>query len=80
MAVGKVKWFDDAKGFGFIERVEISERSGAASKDEVFVHFSAIVGDKATARKSLQPGDDVEFDLYESPKGYQAFNVSKRSH
>lgn len=63
MAVGKVKWFNDAKGFGFIQQ---------ENGPDVFVHYSAIKGD---GYKSLQEGQAVEFDLYDSPKGPQAQNV-----
>ena len=69
MAVGKVKWFNDAKGFGFITR----EDGGA----DVFVHYSAIKGD---GYKTLAEGQEVEFDLYDGAKGPQAQNVVKRSN
>jgi len=65
MANGKVKWFNDAKGFGFLEQ---------ENGDDVFCHFSAITGD---GFKSLQEGDDVEFDVVKGPKGLQASNVRK---
>jgi CspA family cold shock protein len=65
MAKGKVKWFNDAKGFGFLEQ---------ENGDDVFCHFSAITGD---GFKSLQEGDDVEFDVVKGPKGLQAANVRK---
>jgi cold shock protein len=66
MAVqGKVKWFNSAKGFGFIER--------EGGKD-VFVHFSAIKGE---GFKNLGEGDAVEFEIIDGPKGPQAANVTK---
>ncbi len=61
--VGKVKWFNAQKGFGFIER----EEGG-----DVFVHFSAIQGD---GFKSLEEGQSVEFDVVEGERGPQAANV-----
>ena len=66
MAEGKVKWFNDSKGFGFIEQ---------DGGDDVFVHFSAIQGD---GFKSLTEGDEVEFDITQGPKGFQAANVVKK--
>jgi CspA family cold shock protein len=65
MATGRVKWFNDAKGFGFI-----TQESG----DDVFVHFSAVV---AAGFKSLAEGDQVEFEVTRGPKGLQATNVRK---
>jgi len=65
MAKGKVKWFNDSKGFGFLEQ---------ENGEDVFCHFSAITGD---GFKSLQEGDDVEFDVVKGPKGLQAANVRK---
>jgi CspA family cold shock protein len=65
MAKGKVKWFNDAKGFGFLEQ---------ENGDDVFCHFSAITGE---GFKSLQEGDEVEFDVVKGPKGLQAANVRK---
>jgi cold shock protein len=63
MEQGTVKWFNDAKGFGFISR---------QSGDDVFVHFSAI---QAGGFRSLQEGQMVEFDVTKGPKGFQAENV-----
>jgi cold shock protein len=60
---GTVKWFNDAKGFGFI-----TPESG----DDLFVHFRAIQG---TGFKSLQEGQRVSFEVVKGPKGYQAENV-----
>ena len=62
---GKVKWFNDAKGYGFIER---------ASGGDVFVHHSAI---QATGFKSLVEGEAVEFSVTTGPKGLQAEDVVK---
>ena len=62
---GKVKWFNAEKGYGFIE--------GQDGKD-VFVHFSAIVQD---GYKSLEEGQEVEFDVVEGARGPQAANVVK---
>jgi len=65
MAQGSVKWFNDAKGFGFIQ-VEGGE--------DVFVHYSAIQGQ---GFKSLSEGDRVEFEVTKGPRGLQAANVRK---
>ena len=65
MQKGKVKWFNAEKGYGFIE--------GQDGKD-VFVHFSAIVQD---GFKSLEEGQEVEFDVVEGARGPQAANVVK---
>jgi cold shock protein len=64
MATGTVKWFNDAKGFGFITPSD-------GSKD-VFVHFSAVQGD---GFKSLPEGANVEFEVEQGDKGPQALNV-----
>ena len=64
---GTVKWFNNAKGYGFIGRNE-----GA----DVFVHYSAILGD---GYRSLQEGDSVEFEIVQGQKGPQAANVTKTS-
>lgn len=64
MPTGKVKWFNDSKGYGFIETEE---------GRDVFVHFSAIV---AEGYKSLSEGQEVEFEIVEGTKGPQAANVS----
>lgn len=60
---GKVKWFNDSKGFGFIE---------TENGDDVFVHQSAIQG---TGFRSLAEGQKVQFDVTSGPKGQQASNV-----
>lgn len=62
---GTVKWFNDAKGFGFISREE---------GPDVFVHFSAIGG---SGFKSLTEGDKVEFEVVQGQKGPQAADVTK---
>lgn len=63
MANGTVKWFNDAKGFGFIEQ---------ENGDDIFVHFSAIQGD---GFKSIQEGAAVTFEVVDGPKGPAADNV-----
>jgi CspA family cold shock protein len=60
---GKIKWFSDAKGYGFIERED---------GEDVFVHFSAIVGE---GFRTLAEGQEVEFDVVQGEKGPQAENV-----
>jgi len=65
MATGTVKWFSDAKGFGFITPDDKSA--------DVFAHFSAI---KMDGFKSLKEGQRVSFDVIEGPKGKQAANIT----
>jgi CspA family cold shock protein len=64
---GTVKWFNNAKGYGFL---------GHDGGPDVFIHYSAITGD---GYKSLQEGDQVEFEIVQGEKGPQAANVSKIS-
>ena len=63
MARGKVKWFNDSRGYGFISR---------PTGDDVFVHFSSIQGD---GFRTLAEGEEVEFELQETERGQQATNV-----
>lgn len=65
LAQGHVKWFNDAKGYGFIAR---------ENGPDVFVHYSAIAGE---GFRSLSEGQAVQFELTEGPKGLQATNVTK---
>jgi cold shock protein len=65
MKNGTVKWFNEAKGFGFIEQAE---------GEDVFVHFSGING---TGHKNLAEGDQVSYEVQQGPKGLQAVNVTK---
>ncbi|MCG1023126.1 MULTISPECIES: cold-shock protein CspD [Bacillaceae] len=65
MQNGKVKWFNNEKGFGFIE---------VEGGDDVFVHFSAITGE---GFKSLEEGQEVSFEIVEGNRGPQAANVTK---
>ena len=62
---GTVKWFNGAKGYGFIQR---------STGEDVFVHFSAI---QENGYRSLNEGETVEFDLTKGPKGFQAANVQR---
>ena len=66
MVVGKVKWFNESKGYGFIQQEE-NER-------DIFVHYSDIEGD---GFRTLNEGDSVEFEPVEGPKGLQAKKVHK---
>ncbi|MGA9117695.1 MAG: cold-shock protein [Bacteroidota bacterium] len=65
MEKGTVKWFNNAKGYGFIKR---------ETGEDLFVHFKSIVGE---GYKSLKEGDGVQFDVEQGAKGLQAVNVSR---
>jgi cold shock protein len=66
MALGKVKWFNESKGFGFIT---------GENGDDLFVHYSSIAGN---GFKSLAEGDSVSYDTEKGPKGPKAINVVKQ--
>jgi CspA family cold shock protein len=66
MAKGRIKWFNDAKGYGFIEQPE--------GQEDVFVHFSAI---NMEGFKTLAEGQEVEFEVRQTEKGLQAANVTR---
>jgi CspA family cold shock protein len=65
MEKGKVKWFNEAKGYGFIVR---------ETGEDVFVHFKSIIGE---GFKTLKEGEEVEFEVEQGPKGLQAKNVHR---
>ena len=65
--IGKVKWFNNVKGYGFI---------GRDDGPDVFVHYSGILGD---GYRTLTEGDSVEFEIVQGPKGLQAANVEKKT-
>jgi CspA family cold shock protein len=70
MARGKVKWFNDQKGYGFIEATE----TGGEGPRDVFVHYSGIQNE---GFKTLAEGDEVEFEMTQGPKGPKAEKVIK---
>jgi CspA family cold shock protein len=65
MEKGKVKWFNEAKGYGFIKR---------ETGEDVFVHFKSIIGE---GFRTLKEGEEVQFDVEQGPKGLQAKNVTR---
>ena len=65
MPDGRLKWFNESKGYGFIEQGE---------REDVFVHFSSIQGD---GFRTLVEGEEVVFEIVQGPKGFQAANVVK---
>jgi CspA family cold shock protein len=65
MEKGTVKWFNEAKGYGFIKR---------QSGEDVFVHFKSIIGE---GFRTLKEGEEVEFEVEQGPKGLQAKNVTR---
>ncbi len=65
---GTVKWFNGAKGYGFIQR---------STGEDVFVHFSAI---QESGYRTLNEGETVEYDLTSGPKGFQAANVARATN
>lgn len=66
LTIGRVKWFNTKKGYGFITRED--------NEEDIFVHYTSISGD---GYRALEKGEDVQFELVEGPKGLQAQNVSK---
>ncbi len=65
MEKGTVKWFNEAKGYGFIKR---------QTGEDVFVHFKSIIGE---GFRTLKEGEEVEFEIEQGPKGLQAKNVAR---
>jgi CspA family cold shock protein len=65
MEQGKVKWFNEAKGYGFIKR---------ETGEDVFVHFKSIIGE---GFRTLKEGEEVQFEVEQGPKGLQAKNVTR---
>ncbi len=66
LTIGRVKWFNTKKGYGFITRED--------NEEDIFVHYTSISGD---GYRALEKGEDVQFELVEGPIGLQAQNVSK---
>lgn len=67
--IGKVKWFNSKKGYGFIRKED--------NDQDIFVHYTSIEGD---GYKALQEGEEVQFEMVEGPKGLQAHNVIRMAN
>ncbi len=72
MPLGKVKWFNNAKGYGFIEAVELDESDAPECSADVFVHHSVI---QREGYRTLREGEPVRYEMTQGPKGLQATYV-----